>query len=98
MPHHIAYTVYDSDCVGIATLLQHRRIHASLSIDAYNVRLDLLRILRITDIRNSNNRVTDNLEGQLIDFADVGKLAVRIDAVIHRADRNVSRGKNQIRP
>ena len=59
--------------------------------------LDLVRIFRVTHIRDSDRGLASGLQRKGIDTLHVAELAIRVDVVVIRADLRVPGRENQIR-
>ena len=82
--------------VAVSTLLQNRQIHRPLPIHAHNVRLNLLRILRMPDIADQHRCLPHRLDRHLINLVRVRNLAIGVQVVIDRPDLHVARGQNEV--
>src|SRR5271156_1782438 len=74
--------VDDHDCVGVATLLEDRRVNRFLAVYAHNVVLQVRTVHGLTHVRKEDRFFAFGLERNQIQRVGVSNLSVGIDVVI----------------
>src|ERR1017187_5259801 len=88
--HRLLDAVHHRDRIGISTQLEHRQVDRRVAVDPYQVGLDLLRILGITDIGNTDRRLADGFHRKIVDLPDCAQLAIGVDVVVQHAQLHVA--------
>src|ERR1022692_3015717 len=89
--------IHHRDRVGVPTLLHHRKIHRRLTVVAYHVGLNLLRIFGIAEVGDAHRRLPHHLDRKIVDVRHRAQLAIRVDVVIQRPKLHIARRQNQVR-
>ena len=93
---YILHAIHHRDGIGVAALLQDRKIDGPLAVHAHHVGLDLLRVLGDPDVGHAHRRRLHRPNREVVDLRDAAKLAVGVDAVVQRTDLDVARRQNQV--
>ena len=92
----LSNAVHNSDCVGIAALLEDRDVHGFLSIHAHDVVLQKRAVHGFANVGDEYGFLAFRFQRDIVDSLRIRHLRVCVYVVVQRADANVARGKDQV--